>query len=152
MVQFRAITDKNYMELIQITEKEGFCFATDFNFVADSLAMAWLNRDKNNTFPFAIYHDETLVGFMMLAHNLEERDLHLWRFMLSMEYRGCGYGIQSVELLIRMAKDSGKYDHISLYCSPKSEAAFHIYEKVGFQPSGEVHEELAYFEYDLTKG
>ena len=151
MIQFRAITDENYMDLIQMKEKDGFCFAADFNFIEDSLSMAWLNRNRGNTFPFAIYQDETLVGFMMLAHNLEERDLHLWRFMLSMEYRGRGYGIQSVELLIQLAKDSGKYDHISLYCSPKSEAACHIYEKVGFRPTGEADDGFVRFEFDFAR-
>lgn len=151
MIQFKAITDENYMALIQMKEKEGFCFATDFNFITDSLSLAWLNRDKGNTFPFAIYQDETLVGFMMLAHNLEERDLHLWRFMLSTEYRGRGYGIQSVELLIQLARNSRKYDHISLYCSPKSEVAFHIYEKVGFLPTGDVNEEFVHFQFDFAK-
>ena len=151
MIHFRAITDENYTELIQIKEKDGFCFETDFNFIQDSLAMAWLNREKGNMFPFAIYHDETLVGFMMLAHDLEERDLHLWRFMLSADYRGLGYGKQSVDLLIRMAKDAGNYNHISLDCSPKSAAAFHIYEKAGFRPTGEVNEGFVRFEFDLIR-
>ena len=137
MVQFKMITDENYMELIEMKEKEGFCFSTDFNFITDSLALAWLYREKNNTFPFAIYQEETLVGFMMLIHNLERRDLHLWRFMMAVEYRGRGYGMQALELLIHLAKDSGKYEYISLDCSPKSEAAVHIYKKAGFRPTGE---------------
>ena len=137
MVQFKAITDENYMDLIQMKEKDGFCYSTDFNFITDSLAMAWLYRDRGNTFPFAIYHGETLVGFMMLIHNLEKRDLHLWRFMMAAEHRGQELGVQSVELLIRLARESGKYDYISLDCSPKSEAAVHIYKKLGFRPTGE---------------
>ena len=137
MIAFKAITDENYMELIEMKEKEGFRYSTDFNFITDSLALAWLNRNKDNTFPFAIYQDETPVGFMMLAHNLERRDLHLWRFILSADHRGRGYGTQAVELLIRLARESEKYDHISLDCSPKSEAAVHIYRKTGFQPTGE---------------
>lgn len=136
MVQFKKITDENYMELIQMKEKKEFCYSTDFNFVTDSLALAWLNRDKGNTFPFAIYQKETLIGFMMLAHKPDEGDLHLWRFMLDVEYRGRGYGIQSVELLIQLAKASGKYARLSLDCSPKNETAVHIYRKLGFQPTG----------------
>jgi len=137
MVQFKAITDENFMELIEMKLTENFCFDTDFNYITNALALAWLNRDKNNTFPFAIYQEETLVGFMMLHDEPDERNLHLWYLMMAIEHRGHGYGTQAVELLIRLAGDAGKYDSISLDCSPGKKAAIHIYEKLGFQPTGE---------------
>ena len=40
---------------------------------AYSLAQAWLYRGAGDVYPFAIYHDEAPVGFMMLDEALEER-------------------------------------------------------------------------------
>ena len=49
-----------------------------------------------------------------------------------------GYGTAAVKLLIQYAKDSGRYKSIGLLCGPKNCNARHIYDKLGFQPTGEI--------------
>ena len=39
---------------------------------AYSLAEAWLYKDTGDVYPFAIYNDDTPVGFMMLDEDQEE--------------------------------------------------------------------------------
>ncbi len=39
---------------------------------AYSLAEAWLYKDAGDVYPFAIYNDDTPVGFMMLDEDQEE--------------------------------------------------------------------------------
>ena len=44
---------------------------------AVSLAQAWLYRDNGDVFPFAIYDDDTLVGFMLVEEDMDEKRLDL---------------------------------------------------------------------------
>lgn len=135
MVNFRKITEENFDAIIKMKRPEGE------NFVASnavSLAQAWLYRDEGDVFPFAIYNDDTVVGFMLLEEDIEDERLDLWRIMLPPEHEGKGYGTAAVELMIRYAKDSGRYKRIGLLCSPANHNARHIYDKLGFQPTGEI--------------
>ena len=63
MVTFQKITEENFDAIIHMERPVGETFvATN----AYSLAQAWLYRDAGDVYPFAIYHDDTPVGFMML--------------------------------------------------------------------------------------
>ena len=135
MVQFRKITEENFDAVIKMKRPEGE------NFVASnavSLAQAWLYRNDGDVFPFAIYDDDTIVGFMLLEEDMEQARLDLWRIMLSPEQEGKGYGTAAVKLMIQYAKDSGRYRSIYLLCAPENHIARHIYDKLGFQPTGEI--------------
>lgn len=135
MINFRKITEENFDAIIKMKRPEGE------NFVASnalSLAQAWLYRDDGDVFPFAIYNDDAVVGFMLLEEDMEEKRLDLWRIMLPPENEGKGYGTAAVKLLIQYAKDSGRYKSIGLLCGPKNCNARHIYDKLGFQPTGEI--------------
>ena len=135
MVQFRKITEENFDAVIKMKRPEGE------NFVASnavSLAQAWLYRNDGDVFPFAIYDDDTIVGFMLLEEDMEQARLDLWRIMLSPEQEGKGYGTAAVKLMIQYAKDSGRYRSVYLLCAPENHIARHIYDKLGFQPTGEI--------------
>lgn len=135
MVQFRKITEENFDAVIKMKRPEGE------NFVASnavSLAQAWLYRNDGDVFPFAIYDDDTIVGFMLLEEDMEQARLDLWRIMLSPEQKGKGYGTAAVKLMIQYAKDSGRYRSVYLLCAPENHIARHIYDKLGFQPTGEI--------------
>lgn len=137
MVNFRKITEENFDAIIKMKRPEGE------NFVASnavSLAQAWLYREEGDVFPFAIYEDDVPVGFMLLEEEEDEGELKLdlWRIMIPTEQEGKGYGTAAVRLLIKYAKESGKYRHLYLLCSHKNEVARHIYDKLGFVPTGEI--------------
>ena len=84
MINFRAITEENFDAIIRMKrpDNEGFVASNAY-----SLAQAWLYRDNNDVYPFAIYNDEEPVGFMMLDEDLEERYLVIWRVMFPEEYQ-----------------------------------------------------------------
>lgn len=135
MINFRKITEENFDAIIRMKRSEGE------NFVAPnavSLAQAWLYRYNGDVFPFAIYDGDTVVGFMLLEEDMEDKRLDLWRIMLPPEKEGKGYGTAAVKLMIQYAKDSGRYKSIGLLCGPKNHNARHIYDKLGFQPTGEI--------------
>lgn len=135
MVNFRKITEENFDAIIKMKRPQGESFVASN---AVSLAQAWLYRDDGDVFPFAIYDDDTVVGFMLLEEDTEDQRLDLWRIMLPSENEGKGYGTAAVKLMIQYARESGKYKRIGLLCGPQNHNARHIYDKLGFQPTGEI--------------
>ena len=136
MIHFKNITEDNFQDIIRMKRPE------DERFVAPnsvSLAQAWLYRNNNDVYPFAIYNDDTIVGFMMLDEDLEERRLTIWRILFPVEHANRGYGTEAVSLIVKLARDSGKYDFMTLDYVPGNDIARHVYEKIGFQPTGEIN-------------
>ena len=134
MINFRAITEDNFSAIIRMKRPEGE------NFVASnaySLAQAWLYRDNNDVYPFAIYNEEEPVGFMMLDEDLEERCLVVWRIMFPEEHQNKGYGTAAIKKIVELARESGKYDFLILDYVPENKIAEHVYTKIGFRPTGE---------------
>lgn len=137
MIHFKAITEENFSAVMQMKRppEEHFVASNAY-----SLAQAWLYRDANDVYPFAIYHDELPVGFMMLDEDLEEKCLVIWRIMFPPEHQNKGYGTQAIREIIRRAKDSGKYECMIIDYVPENQIAKHVYEKLGFLPTGVVHD------------
>ncbi len=135
MINFRAITEENFDAIIRMRRpKEEYFVASN----AYSLAQAWLYREANDVYPFAIYNDETPVGFMMLDEDLEEKCLMIWRIMFPVEHQNKGYGTQAIAQVIQLAKDSGKYEFLTIDYAPENIIAKHVYERLGFKPTGEI--------------
>ena len=105
MINFRAITEDNFHAIIHMKRPEGEHFVSSN---AYSLAQAWLYRDAGDVYPFAIYHGDEPVGFMMLDEDLEEECLIIWRIMFPVENQGRGYGSAAIGEIIRLARESGK--------------------------------------------
>jgi len=142
MINFRAITEENFGTIIRMKRPD------DEHFVASnaySLAQAWLYRDAGDVYPFAIYDEETPVGFMMLDEDLDEKCLIIWRIMFPVEHQCKGYGTAAIREIIRLAKESGKYDFLLIDYAPDNKIAEHVYTKLGFKPTGKYE----YGEYEL---
>lgn len=135
MITFREITEENFDAIIQMKRPEGEHLVASN---AVSLAQAWLYRNDGDVFPFAIYHDDEVVGFILLEEDLEEERLDLWRIMISCEQEGKGYGSEAIQRVIQYAKESGKYKNIFLLCSHENVKARHIYDKLGFSETGKI--------------
>ena len=133
MINFRAITEDNFDMIVAMKRPD------DENFVASnaySLAQAWLYRDAGDVYPFAIYDDDRPVGFMMLDEDRGERCLVIWRIMFPEENRLKGYGTAAIREIIRLAKESGRYDFLLIDYDPENKVAEHVYKKLGFWPTG----------------
>ena len=133
MINFRAITEDNFDAIIRMKRPD------DEHFVANnaySLAQAWLYRDAGDVYPFAIYDDETPVGFMMLDEDLDEKCVIIWRIMFPVENQNKGYGTAAIREIIRLAKESGKYDFVLIDYAPDNKIAEHVYTKLGFKHTG----------------
>ena len=135
MISLRAITEDNFDAIVSMKRPEGESFVASN---AYSLAQAWLYRGGGDVFPCAIYSDETPVGFLLLEEDMDERELIIWRIMFPEEYANQGYGSETICQVIRLAREAGKYHHIELTCHPDNKRARHLYEKLGFRPTGKI--------------
>ena len=135
MINFRKITEENFDKIIKMKRPEGENFLCE-NSVA--LAQAWLYRDDDDVFSFAIYNDDECVGFMQLEEDSDEKELIIWRIMFPEENTGKGFGTEAIKLVIKLAEESGKYDHLLLGCKPENKRAFHLYKKLGFKTTGKI--------------
>ena len=135
MISLRSIDESNFDAIVAMKRPEGEGLVAPNSY---SLAQCWLYRENGDVFPWAIYEEETPVGFLLLEEDLEERSLILWRIMFPEEYCGRGYGTQTVRLVLEQAQKAGKYDRVLLDCDHKNVRARHVYEKLGFCPTGRV--------------
>lgn len=134
MISLRKVDKNNYRKVIDMKLTNG-----GQEFVAPnvlSLAQAWVFYDEAR--PFAIYKDEEVIGFMMLAWNEKEREADIWRFMIEEEHQGKGYGTDAMKVAIEMIKDEDKFDYVSLSYVPGNDVGQHVYEKLGFKATGDI--------------
>ena len=136
MIHFRKVDEDNFQAVIRMKRPEGEHFVSSNVY---SLAQAWLYRDAGDVHPLAIYHGEEPVGFMMLDEDEDsagDRCLIIWRLMFPVEHQCKGYGTEAIREIIRLARESGKYDAVLLDYAEGNHIAEHVYRKLGFVPTG----------------
>lgn len=149
MVTFRNITEDNFDAVIRMKRPEGEGFVASN---AVSLAQAWLYREAGDVFPFAICHGEEVVGFMLLEEDMDEETLILWRIMIDPAQERKGYGTAAVELLIRYAREAGRYRVLELDCAPENTGARRIYDRLGFRATGRMNHGSVEMQLPLLEG
>ena len=154
MVHLEKVTYDNLEELMELN-----IFESQYPFVADntaSLAEAYLAvmSEEAYAWPFAIYDDETLVGFLMIGYNeaaLEGPDApealkdnySLWRLMIDKRYQKMGYGREAVRLALEFIKTRprGEAEACATSYNPENEVAKKLYASFGFAENGEMDED-----------
>ena len=133
MIRLELVSENTFFPVLRLkvsTEQEKYVSS---NLV--SLAQAWLYYDKAK--PYAIMDDDTVVGFLMLDWDEEERTVGIWRFMIGADYQGKGYGRAALTQAINMIRDTGKFDMVYLGYVPGNEVAEKLYYSLGFKDSNE---------------
>ena len=134
MVKLHEITKDNYEECLALSVSEN-----QMSYVASntySLAQAWVY--KNTAFPFAIYLDELIVGFIMLGYYEVLQRYNLWRFMIDKKYQGRGYGKQALLIGINYLVKNFNVKEIFTSVVPENIHAKKLYNIVGFNETGEL--------------
>ena len=148
MIRFEEITNKNIWKVCALEP-----FENQKDFVAEniqSLAEAFATRNEgNNALPLAVYHDDVLVGFVMIGKgtvgNQEESDLikenySLWRLMIDKRYQGQGLGKQTMDAVIALIRTFpfGEAKKVWLSYELENTRARAIYQRYGFVENGEM--------------
>ena len=152
-ITLRPITDENREAVLALSVRE------DQPFVATNEVSLRQADETNAEYPgvarpFGIYADEKLVGFCMLAVNLEEEDeddrCYLWRFMIDQNEQGKGYGQAALKEIIRYFRDLGG-ERVLLSTEPENERGLHVYHKAGFLDTGCIDDGEAVLRLFLKK-
>ena len=121
---------------------------------AYSLAEAWLNCKIKEVglIPFCIYNDDTMVGFVMLIYDEDEKELGIYRFMIDEKYQGMGYGKEAMKAVLEYIYNNPFFNNysIGLDVHPNNEIAIKLYRSVGFVASG-IDDETGELEMELKR-
>ena len=143
-ITLRDITGDNYFQVLELKispEQEAAKFVSP---VVRSLADAWYYRDEGITYPKAIYADEDLVGFIMYELDTEEQHVFVWRFLIDQAFQGKGYGRQTIEAVLAMAKEQAQMtkvvaDYVDGHEPMKKILLGLGFEETGFDPDNNEH-------------
>lgn len=146
MVELKAITKDNFEDVISLKVSEhqqAFVSST-----AHSLAQAYVYRDT--AFPFAIYADDTLVGFIMLGFYEEKKQYTLWKFLIDNKYQNHGYGKEALKMGIEYLITTFGAKEIYVGVSSENDIAKQLYSSVGFKQTGLIENNTEEMKYVYT--
>lgn len=128
MVELRKITKENYEECLNLNIAEN---QKDFvSSTVHSLAQAWVYYDT--AFPFAVYANNTMVGFIMLGYYT------LWKLLIDEKYQNKGYGKKAVRLGIDYLANRFKTKEVYTAYYITNRIARNLYASIGFRETGEI--------------
>lgn len=132
MVQIKPVTKDNLDEVLSLRisdDQAGYVSTT-----AESLAQAYVYQDT--AFPFAVYSDQEIVGFIMMGYYEEKQYYTLWKLLIDRNHQHKGYGRKALELGIAFLKDRFHAREIYTGVIPGNRTAKHLYESLGFRETG----------------
>jgi diamine N-acetyltransferase len=135
MIQLKEINESNFRDCIRLNVNEN-----QKTFVATnvySIAQAYIHY--GSAFPYGIYQDDKMVGFVMLGHNKEDQEFWLWRLLIDEKFQDQGIGTKAVQLALEKFKEMGATE-IYLSYEPENHIADALYRKFGWLPTGKVEE------------
>lgn len=143
MVELRTITKENLEEVLGLSvseHQETFVSST-----ACSLAQAYVYHET--AFPFAVYVDDTIVGFIMMGYYEAKKQYTLWKFLIDKKQQNKGYGKEALQQGIMYLK--GKFDVKEIYTGVAvgNEKAKHLYSSIGFEETGFIEDNMEEMKY-----
>ena len=148
MVRLERINGKNVWDALRLSVKEDqreFVAGNDVSIIEAYTAIT----ANGYAFPFGIYDDEQIVGFLMIgfdkddywddAPDITNGNYNLWRLMIDKKYQHRGYGKKAIELALEFIRTfpCGKAEYCWLSYEPENVVAKEIYASFGFAETGE---------------
>lgn len=132
MITLKPITKDNIEQVLALKVNENqksFVITT-----AESLAKAYVYY--KTAWPFAVYQDEMLVGFIMMGYYEEKKYYTLWEFLIDGKYQGKGYGRKALLLGIQFLHDTFQVKEIYTGVALENQVAKKLYMSLGFEETG----------------
>lgn len=107
---------------------------------AHSLAQAYVYRET--AYPFAIYADHVLVGFMMFGYYQARNQYTLWKFLIDRQHQNKGYGREALKQGINYLKKHFGVTEIYTGVALGNEIAKRLYASVGFKETGLIEDNM----------
>lgn len=132
MVQLREITPDNLEAVLALQiapEQAGYVSSN-----AHSLAQAYVY--PKTAYPFAVYADGILAGFLMLGYYEARKQYTLWKFMIDRRCQRKGIGKEALRLGIAYLRERFGAEEIYTGVVPDNQAAAGLYRSMGFRETG----------------
>ncbi|HFI0786109.1 TPA: GNAT family N-acetyltransferase [Streptococcus suis] len=101
-----------------------------------SLAQAWLYRDSDILFPYAVKSGQLTVGFLLLSYQHMENSYYIWRLLIDQKYQNQGFGKEVIRQVLQRARDDQQCHKVTVNYVIGNHKMRYILEKFGFQPVG----------------
>ncbi|HFI0668133.1 TPA: GNAT family N-acetyltransferase [Streptococcus suis] len=101
-----------------------------------SLAQAWLYRDSDVLFPYAVKSGQLTVGFLLLSYQPMENSYYIWRLLIDQKYQNQGFGKEVIRQVLQRARDDQQCHKVTVNYVIGNHKMRYILEKFGFQPVG----------------
>lgn len=149
MLRLEQVNGKNVWDILKLTveaDQKSFVASNDISIIEAYTAIT----ANGFAFPFGIYKDETLVGFLMIGFDTDDYwddappiakgNYNLWRLMIDKAYQRRGFGKEAVQLALDFIKSfpCGEAEYCWLSYEPENEAARQLYRSFGFTETGEL--------------
>lgn len=147
MIELREITQHNLEKVLnlEISEsQERFVSST-----AHSLAQAWVFRET--AFPFAVYAENKIVGFVMLGYYESKKQYTLWKFLIDKRYQNKGYGKQALKLAVQYLINNFHVTEIFTGVAFGNDVARKLYDSIGFRETGEADDFQFEMKLEITE-
>ena len=138
MVSLRPITDANReaVEALAVTPDQGRFVSG----VRESIFEAAEEPDAQALY-WAIYAEETLVGFVMIADEVGSPDYiahFLWKLLIDEHYQRRGFGTATLDLIVEYFRNRGVG---TMWTSVGQDVGSPVtfYERYGFKLTGDFH-------------
>ena len=132
-MEFRGIDRSNYWDCIALTidnSQEGF--------VADNKQSLVEAAYEDGLYTLGIYHEETMVGFVLYDYDDTFPGWSMSRFMIGKQFQGKGYGKQAVLAFLDYFKGKHNADRLYISVSLDNTVARNLYSSIGFVEIKEV--------------
>jgi diamine N-acetyltransferase len=127
-VTVRPITAENWQQCIALRATEG-----QERFVASNLFSLTQATYQSDLWPYGIYADETMVGFVLYGRDADDGRYWILRLMVDARYQGKGYGRAAMAVVIARLAIEPYCDQIYLDYQKENIAARRLYAGLGFQ-------------------
>ena len=139
-VTLEAVTAANWrvtLDLAVPPEQQRFV-ANYVPIAAIALAKAFVRPGGLHWQPLAVCTVEQMVGFVELAFTPGSSDQYwIYHFFIDGRYQGKGYGQAALHALVQLVQtEHPACERLQLQVHPDNERAQHVYQQVGFRPTG----------------
>ena len=148
MLRLEKINGKNVWDILKLEvsdNQKSFVAANNVSIIEAYTAII----GNGYAFPFAIYEDDTPVGFLMIgfdvydywddAPGIAKGNYNLWRLMIDKNYQGKGIGKKAIRLALDFINTHpcGKAEYCWLSYEAENNVARQLYSSFGFVETGE---------------
>lgn len=132
-MEFREIDRSNYWDCMLLTVDNG-----QEGFVADNKRSLVEAAYEDGLYTLGIYHEETMVGFILYDYDETFPGWSMSRFMIGKQFQGKGYGKQAALAFIDYFKKRHSADKLYISVSLENTVARKLYASIGFEERKEV--------------